>query len=280
MTSRGRVAGKVAAITGAARGQGRSHACRLAEEGADIIAIDICSTIPGRGYDGPTEEDLAETGRLVEAQGRRVVLRKADVRNIDTLTAAVSDGVEILGRLDILSANAGVGTQHFRAHEMPEDEWQLLLDINLTGVWNSCKAAVPHMLDAERGGSIVLTGSTAGVRGHANIGHYVAAKHGVVGLMKTMAIELGPFGIRVNTILPTQVNTPMIMNEKSFRLFLPDTPKPTVEQFARASQSTAILPVPWLEPNDVSNALLFLASDESRCITGVALPIDNGLLVK
>jgi SDR family mycofactocin-dependent oxidoreductase len=276
----GRVEGQVAFITGAARGQGRSHALRLAEEGADIIGIDACVTIPERGYQGPTEEDLAESGRLVEKHGRRAVMRKADVRDLAALQAAVAEGVEELGRLDIISANAGIGTKHGKSHEMSEQEWQLMLDINLTGVWHTCKAGVPHILAGGRGGSVVLTGSTASIRGHANIGNYVAAKHGLLGLMKTMAIELGPHQIRVNAILPTQVATPMIMNEKAFRLFRPDLDEPTIDDFAAASQATGILPIPWLEPVDVSNALLFLASNEARCITGAALPVDNGNLLK
>jgi len=275
----GRVEGKVAFITGAARGQGRSHAVRLAEEGADIIGIDACVTIPDRGYEGPSEEDLAETARLVEKHGRSAFVRKVDVRDQTALTAAVVDGVAELGRLDIVSANAGIGTKHSKSHEMPEDEWQLMLDINLTGVWHTCKAAVPHIIEGGRGGSVVFTGSTAGLRGHANIGNYVAAKHGLLGLMKTMAIELAAHRIRVNSILPSQVATPMIMNEKVFRLFRPDLEHPTQDDFAVASQATGLLPIPWLDPVDVSNALLFLASDESRCVTGAALPVDNGNLL-
>ena len=276
----GRVEGKVAFITGAARGQGRSHAVRLAEEGADIIAVDACVDIPGRGYPGGTEEDLSETVRQVEKLDRRIVARKADVRDYGGIKAAVDAGVDELGRLDIVSANAGVGSKHDRVHEMSEDEWQLMLDINLTGVFHTCKAAVPHIIAGGRGGCVVLTGSTTCIKGFQNIAHYVAAKHGVLGLMKALANELGDQAIRVNCILPTQVNTPMIMNEKSWRLFRPDLEHPTRDDFAAASQATGVLPNPWVEPIDISNALLFLASDEARYITGAALPVDSGLLVK
>jgi (+)-trans-carveol dehydrogenase/(-)-trans-carveol dehydrogenase len=276
----GRVDGLVAFITGAARGQGRSHAVRLAEEGADIIAIDACSTMPDRGYEFPTGEDLAETARLVEKTGRRIVTRQVDVRDLAGLQSAVDDGVAVLGRLDVISANAGIGTRYDRAHEMSEEEWQLMLDINLTGVWHTCKVGVPHILAGGRGGSIILTGSTASQHGLLNLANYVAAKHGVIGLMKTMANELGPEGVRVNAVLPTQVNTPMLVNPKTIRLFVPGVAEPTIEEFAAASQTTGTLPLPWAEPADISNAVLFLASAESRCITGVALPVDNGALAK
>lgn len=276
----GRVAGKVAFITGAARGQGRSHAVRLAEEGADIIAVDVCDEVQDRGYLSATEEDLAETVRLVEKTGQQIVARKVDVRDIDGLKAAVDDGVHQFGRLDIVSANAGIGSRHGLAHELAENEWQVMIDVNLTGVWHTCKAAVPHIIAGERGGSVVITCSTTGVKAYGNISHYVAAKHGVLGLMKSMAIELGPHAIRVNSILPGQTNTPMIMNPKAWRLFSPELDEPTIDDFARVSQTLGLLPNPWVEPVDISNALLFLSSDEARYITGAALPVDSGGSIK
>jgi (+)-trans-carveol dehydrogenase len=276
----GRVAGKVAFITGAARGQGRSHAIRLAEEGADIIAVDICEDIPGIPYRGPTEADLAETVKLVEALDRRIVATKADVRDYPALKAAVDDGVAQLGRLDIVSANAGIGGSPSKAWEMDDSTWQTMIDINLTGVWHAAKAAIPHLIEGGNGGSIILTSSAAGLKAYENIAHYVSAKHGVVGLMRTLALELAPYMIRVNSVHPTQVDTDMIMNDASYRLFRPDLEHPTREDFAPASQSMNALPIPWVEPVDISNAVLFLASDEGRYITGVTLPVDAGTVIK
>jgi (+)-trans-carveol dehydrogenase/(-)-trans-carveol dehydrogenase len=276
----GRVEGKVAFITGAARGQGRSHAIRLAQEGADIIAVDILEDVPGIPYAGATEADLAETVKQVEALDRRIVASKADVRNYAALQAAVDDGVAQLGRLDIVSANAGIGTSPHHAWEIDADTWQTMIDINLTGVFNTAKAAIPHLIAGGNGGAIILTSSAAGLQAYENIAHYVSAKHGVVGLMRTLALELAPYMIRVNSIHPTQVDTPMIQNEATYRLFRPDLEHPTREDFAPASQSVNALPIPWVEPVDISNAVLFLASDEGRYITGVTLPVDAGTVIK
>jgi (+)-trans-carveol dehydrogenase len=248
----GRVEGKVGFITGAARGQGRSHAVRLAQEGADIIAVDICKPIDNVVYPASTPEDLQETATLVER----------------------------LGRLDIIVANAGIGNAGNKLHKIREHIWDDMIDINLTGVWHSVKAGVPHLLAGGRGGSIILTGSVGGMRAHPHTGHYIAAKHGVVGLMRTFAVELGQHMIRVNSIHPTQVNTPMAMNDATFRLFAPDKENPGPEDFAPVSQMMHTLPVPWVEPEDISNAVLFFASDESRYVTGVQLPVDAGCLLK
>jgi SDR family mycofactocin-dependent oxidoreductase len=275
----GRVEGKVAFITGAARGQGRSHAIRLAEEGADIIAVDVCEEIPYNVHTAATEEDLAETVRQVEALDRRIVARKADVRDYDALKQAVDEGVAELGRLDIVSANAGVaGTGHLDA-DFPEDEWRTMIDINLTGVWHTCKAAIPHLKAGGNGGAIILTSSEAGLRGYQAMGHYVSAKHGVVGLMRTLALELAPDMIRVNSIHPTQVDTDMIQNQAIWDMFTGKSGS-TRDEFAAASQAVIALPVPWVEAVDISNALLFLASDEARYITGVPLPVDAGNFLK
>ncbi|MCW2597017.1 MAG: putative carveol dehydrogenase [Jatrophihabitans sp.] len=274
----GRVEGKVAFITGAARGQGRSHALRLAEEGADIIAVDFCEDIKSVDYPLATREDLAETVRLVESLGRRIVAREADVRSIESLRAAVDAGVAELGRLDIVSANAGI-LSNGQSHELSEETWGDMIDINLSGVWRTCKVAIPHLIAGGAGGSIVLTSSVAGLRSYNGVSHYVSAKHGVVGLMKTLAQELAPHSIRVNSVNPTQVDTAMIQNESMYHLFCPDLENPTRAEFGAASAATILLPIDWVESIDVSNAVLFLVSDEARYITGVALPIDAGALI-
>jgi (+)-trans-carveol dehydrogenase/(-)-trans-carveol dehydrogenase len=275
----GRVAGKVAFITGAARGQGRSHAIRLAQEGADIIAVDVCEDIASVPYAGATEADLAETVKQVEALDRRIVAVKADARDYNGLKKAVDDGVAELGKLDIVSANAGIGAGPHAAWEIDETTWQTMIDINLTGVWHTAKAAIPHLI-ANKGGSVILTSSAAGLQAYQNIAHYVSAKHGVVGLMRTLALELAPHSIRVNSLHPTQVDTPMIQNEPTWRLFRPDLEHPTKADFAPASQALNALPIPWVDPVDVSNAVLYLASDEARYVTGVTFPIDAGAVIK
>jgi SDR family mycofactocin-dependent oxidoreductase len=275
----GRVEGKVAFITGAARSQGRSHALRLAQEGADIIAVDIAGPVPSiQMYPPATEDDLAETVRQVEALDRRIVATKADVRDTAALKAAVDEGVAQLGRLDIVLANAGV-FEIQPALEVSDDAWREMIDINLTGVWNTCKVALPHLIGG-RGGAMVLTSSTAGLKGTPNTIHYTAAKHGVVGIMRTLANEFAQHSIRVNSVHPTGVDTVMIQNEKTWGLFAPDDPAPSREKAEPIFQSTNALPVPWVEPVDISNAILFLVSDEARYITGVTLPVDAGYTAK
>ncbi|TQS42630.1 mycofactocin-coupled SDR family oxidoreductase [Cryptosporangium phraense] len=278
----GRVEGKVAFITGAARGQGRSHALRLAEEGADIIAIDVAEDIPSvtRFYPGATEADLQETVKQVEALDRRIIASKVDVRDYDALKGALDAGVAELGHVDIVSANAGIFLHSDKTHEVSESDWDDVLDINLKGVWHTVKAAIPHLIAQGTGGSIILTSSTAGIKGTPNVAPYTASKHGVVGLMKTLALELAEYNIRVNSVHPTGVATNMILNETTFKLFLPDVEHPTAEQAAPVFQSTNALPVPWVEPVDISNALLFLASDEARYVTGLEMKIDAGYTTK
>jgi (+)-trans-carveol dehydrogenase len=274
-----RLEGKVAFITGAARGQGRSHAVRLAQEGADIIAVDICDQVDSVPFDMARPEELAETVSQVEALDRRIVAAQADVRDLAALTSAVERAVAELGRLDIVSANAGI-VSYGPIADIEEQAWQDIIDINLTGVWHTVRAALPHIRAGGRGGSIVITSSTAGLIPYANSAPYVSSKHGVVGFMRTLALELAPEMIRVNTIHPTQVDTPMIMNDATMGLFLPGTEHPTREQFAAASQSTMALPIPWVDPVDISNALLFLVCDEGRYITGATLPVDAGTVIK
>jgi (+)-trans-carveol dehydrogenase len=272
--------GKVALITGAARGQGRSHAVRLASEGADIVAIDICDDIESVPYDLATPADLQAVADEVEALGRRVVAHQADVRNLAELKAAVDDAVDQLGRLDIVAANAGITSLGGPAHELSEELWSDTIGVNLTGVWHTVKAAVPHIIAGGRGGSIILTSSVAGLRGYPNVSHYTAAKHGVVGLMRSLTVEFGQYGIRVNSVHPTQVNTAMIMNPAFFKLFVPDEESPSIEKFAEVSQDMHVLPTPWVEPEDVSNVIAFLASDQGRYITGATIPVDAGAISK
>ncbi len=275
----GRVSGKVAFITGAARGQGRSHAVRLAEEGADIIAVDLCDDVAEMPYPGGTEAELAETARLVEAAGRRVVTRKADVRSLEQLQEAVDAGVAELGRLDVVVANAGVLTAVGPFDQMSEAAFTDLIDINLTGVWRTVKVAMPHLRASGPGGSIILTSSSAGLRASRHTVHYVAAKTGLLGMMRTMALELGPEMIRVNSVLPTQVDTPMIDNEFMWRRARPDLENPGRAELEAASLARMAMPVPWVDPVDISHAVLFLASEESTYVTGLAMTVDAGISI-
>ncbi|WP_319453942.1 MULTISPECIES: mycofactocin-coupled SDR family oxidoreductase [unclassified Mycobacterium] len=276
----GRVEGKVAFITGAARGQGRSHAVRLAQEGADIIAVDVCHGFDGSPAPAATPEDLAETADMVKNLDRRIVTEIVDVRDYAALKAAVDNGVEQLGRLDVIVANAGIGSKGVKLHKMSEPTWQETIDVNLGGVWKTVKAGVPHLLAGGRGGSVIITSSVGGIKAYPQVGHYVTAKHGVVGLMRTFAVELGQHSIRVNTVHPTHVSSPLLMNEPTYRLFRPDLENPGPDDLAPICQSFHFLPIPWVEPVDISNAVLFLASDEARYITGVTLPVDAGSLLK
>jgi (+)-trans-carveol dehydrogenase len=277
----GKLDGKVAFITGAARGQGRSHALRLAQEGADIIAVDICAQVDSVGYPLATPEDLAETVRQVEALDRRIVASQADVRDSAALTKVVDDGVAELGRLDIVLANAGIAS-FAPVTELTDAMWDEMIDINLTGVFKTIRAAVPHLRAHGQGGAIVITSSTAGIKGMANLAHYVSAKHGVVGLMKTLANELAPDMIRVNSVHPTSVDTDMIHNEATYGLFVPDKPASEVTRDDVGETFLALnaLPIRWVDPVDISNAVLFLVSDDARYVTGVQLPVDAGSVIK
>ncbi len=276
----GKLDGKVAFITGAGRGQGRSHAVRLAEEGADIIAVDICKDLPTLPYSLSSPEDLEATAKLVADTGRRIVTRQADVRDIAALRTAFEEGVAELGRIDIVIANAGV--MHFGdANEQADDEtddlaWEIATGVMLDGVRNTIKVSRNALVDGGRGGSIVLISSTAGLKGLSDgtggVDGYIAAKHGIVGLMRSYANLLGPQGIRVNTVHPTGVMTPMIMNE-TFAAWAGSHPE-------IADRMTNLLPVPALEPVDISNAILWLVSDEGRYVTGVTLPVDAGFTAR
>jgi (+)-trans-carveol dehydrogenase len=277
----GRVEGKVAFVTGAAHGQGRSHAVRLAQEGADIIAIDVCKRIVENSPIPPaTPEELAETADLVKGLNRRIYTAEVDVRDYDAMKAAVDAGVEELGRLDIIVANAGIGNGGDTLDQCSEFDWQEMIDVNLSGVWKTVKAGVPHLIKGGNGGSIILTSSVGGLKAYPHCGNYVAAKHGVVGLMRSFAVELGQHNIRVNTVHPTHVSTGMIMNEGTWKLFRPDLENPGPDDMAPICQMFHTLPVPWVDAVDISNAVLFFASDEARYVTGVTLPVDAGSCLK
>jgi SDR family mycofactocin-dependent oxidoreductase len=267
----GRVAGKVAFVTGAGRGQGRSHAIRLAEEGADIIAIDICADYETVGYAMSTEADLAETAKAVQALDRRIVAARADVRDAAALRQVVAGGVAQLGRLDVVCANAGIcSVQSW--DEVTPAVWQDTIDTNLTGVWNTMVAAAPHLI-AAGGGSIICTSSAAGIKGLPFLAPYVAAKHGMVGIARTMANELGRHHIRVNTVHPAGVDTPMMAGLRGFATLVGQNPN-LGPIFMNA------LPVESVDPREISNAVLFLASDESRYVTGLEFTIDAGNTIR
>jgi SDR family mycofactocin-dependent oxidoreductase len=261
--------GQVAFITGGARGQGRSHAVRLAEAGADIITVDICRQVDTVAYPMSSPEDLSETVKLVEGLDRRIVALEADVRDLAGLQSAVAAGVEELGRLDIVVANAGIAPMSVPSR--PE-QFTDAVDVNLTGVYNTVEAAIPTMIEQARGGAIVLTGSTLGLTGSTRnsagaIG-YTAAKHGVVGLMRTYANILAPHRIRVNAVHPTSVNTPMIVNDVTAQFNA---------QFTTDGKAFAnALPVGMVEAEDISSAVLWLVAGSARYVTGISLPVDAG----
>jgi SDR family mycofactocin-dependent oxidoreductase len=267
----GTLDGKVALVTGAARGQGRSHAVRLAEEGADIIAIDVCTPIETVTYRGASEADLAETAAEVEKLDRRIVTRKADVRDLSALQSAVAGGLEEFGRLDIVVANAGV-LNWGRLWEISPQQFQDVVDINLTGLWNTIKAAVPAMIDAGNGGSIIAISSAAGVKAVPGCGHYCASKFGVVGLTNSLAVELGEFGIRVNSVHPYGTDTPMGNDASMWQMFA-DHPN-FIHSFSPGALPTDSLAAPDL----VSDIVVWLASDASSLLTAAQIPADKGYL--
>ncbi|OMB85650.1 3-ketoacyl-ACP reductase [Mycolicibacterium conceptionense] len=271
----GRLTNKIALITGAARGIGRAQAVRFAEEGADIVAVDVCGPIDTVHVPSSTPDDLAGTASLVERAGGRVVTEIVDVRDSEELRAAADRGAAELGGIDIVCATAGV-TSRGNAVELSEAAWRTMLDVNLTGVWNTCTASAPHLI-SRGAGSMVLVSSIAGLRGLIGVAHYTAAKHGVVGLMRSLAHDLAPHGVRVNCVHPTNVDTPLIQNDLVRSGFRPDLDRPpTRDEFAAAATRMNLLAVPWVQPVDVANASLFLASDEARYITAVSLPVDAG----
>jgi SDR family mycofactocin-dependent oxidoreductase len=267
--------GKIAVITGAARGQGRSHALRLAQEGADIIAIDICKQVETVPYATSTPDDLAETVRQVEALDRRILSYQADIRDSAALKEAIDDGVAKLGGLDIVVANAGISVPASTL-EMSDEVWQTTIDVDLTGQWKTIKAAVPHIIAGGRGGSVVIISSLAAVIANENTAHYSAAKAGLVGLMTVLARELAPKSIRVNTIHPTTVATDMVLNEPTYKLFRPDLETPTRADFEVAQRSLNSLPVGAIDPIDISEAVLYLVANSGRYVTGTTHLVSAG----
>jgi SDR family mycofactocin-dependent oxidoreductase len=267
---------QVALVTGGARGQGRAHAVRLAEEGADVVVVDLCAPIDSAPYPMPDPGELAQTVKAVEAVGRRGLAVQADVRDLAALEKAVAETVAQFGRLDVVVANAGIGS-FAPALSLDTGTWQEMIDINLTGAFLTVRAAAPAIVDGGRGGSIVLTSSVAGLIGFPNLAHYCAAKHGLVGLMKVLAIELAPHRIRVNTVHPTNVDTDMIQNPAMYELFSGGVPGADRATAAASMQGMHALPISWVEPVDIANAVAWLASDEARYVTGVALPVDGGM---
>lgn len=272
--------GKVAFITGVAKGQGRSHAIRLAREGADIIGIDALKTYPWMNYRLAEQADVEETVRLVEKEGRRLFFRQADVTDLSSLEAALEAGVGELGRLDIVAANAGAFPKGSLTWEADPADWRECIDVNLVGVFHTVHAAVPHLLETGDGGSIIVTSSGAALVSGSYLSDYSAAKAALLSLTRTLAVELAPHWIRVNAICPGAVNTDMIANDALYRMFRPDLDAPTREDTLDIWRSKHLLPVPWLEPADISNAVAWLASDEARLVTGVTLPVDAGNTIK
>jgi SDR family mycofactocin-dependent oxidoreductase len=277
--SDGPLEGRVAFITGAARGQGRAHAIRLASDGADIIAIDACRPVSDTvTYPLPTSEDLAETVRAVEATGRKVLAREVDIRDLAALQKVVADGVEQFGRLDIVVANAGV-LSWGRLFEMSEEQWDTVIDINLNGTWKTIRAAVPAMIEAGNGGSIVIVSSSAGLKATPGNGHYSASKHGLVALTNALAIEVGEFGIRVNSIHPYSIETPMVEKKAMMDLF---------SKFPHYVHSFSPMPyqpvnhdgkkglMEFMMPEEVSDVVAWLASDGSATISGSQIAVDRG----
>jgi SDR family mycofactocin-dependent oxidoreductase len=274
----GRLDGKVAFISGVARGQGRSHAIRLAREGANVIGVDICADIPANHYPMASRDELDETVDLVEQAGGKMLGTVADVRDFHQVKAAMDDGVAHFGRLDIALGNAGIAPVAFHELSIEEElaQWRAVVDVNLDGSYHVAAASIPHLIAGNRGGSIVFTSSTAGLRGFGGaqgggLG-YAASKHGIVGLMRTLANALAPANIRVNTVHPTAVNTMMAVNP-AMTEFLENYP-------GGGPHLQNPLPVAMLEPEDISAAIAYLVSDEGRYITGITFPVDAGFCNK
>ncbi|CAN5837424.1 mycofactocin-coupled SDR family oxidoreductase [soil metagenome] len=279
MASQGTLEGRVAFVTGAARGQGRAHAIRLAEEGADIIAVDVCGAISDTiTYPPATAEELADTVRAVESTGRKVLAREVDIRDLAAQQQVVADGIEQFGRLDVLVANAGV-LSWGRLFEMSEEQWDTVIEVNLSGTWRTIRAAVPAMIEAGNGGSIIIVSSSAGLKATPGNGHYSASKHGLVGLTNALAIEVGEFGIRVNSIHPYSIDTPMVEAEAMMEIF------GKYPAFLHSFSPMPYHPVnhngkkglkEFMTPEEVSDVVAWLAADGSATISGSQIAVDRG----
>ncbi|MCV7421708.1 mycofactocin-coupled SDR family oxidoreductase [Mycobacterium yunnanensis] len=275
----GQLNGKVAFITGVARGQGRSHALTLAQEGAAIIGLDLCAKPTSTAYPGASEDDLRETVRLVEEIGGEIFVDVADTRDYEQVRDVFDRGLERFGRVDVVIPNAGI-CSGAKTWEISPRDWREMVDINLNGVFHTVKAAIPQLISQDEGGSIVFIGSTEALKGAENISSYAASKHGVTGLMTSLARELGRHRIRVNSVNPTCVDTHMINNDFVYGLFRPDLERPTRDDVIGTFADTHLLPVPWIEPRDVSNAILYLVTEPGRYITATTLVVDAGFIVK
>lgn len=278
----GDLAGRVAFVTGAARGQGRAYAVRMAREGADVIISDICAPVSGTiPYAGATPEDLAETARLVEAEGRAVLSRTVDIRDDAALRQLVADGIERFGRLDVLVANAGV-LSWGRLWELSDEQWNTVIDVNLTGTWRTLRAVIPAMIDAGNGGSIIIISSSAGLKATPGNGHYAASKHGLTSITNTLAIELGEYGIRVNSIHPYSIATPMIMNDAMLAVlgkhpsflhsFAPMPYQPPAKSSKEAKRSD------FMSAEEAAEVVVWLAGDRSGLLSGSQISIDRGVM--
>jgi (+)-trans-carveol dehydrogenase len=272
--------GKTVLITGAARGQGRSHAVRFAQEGADVIATDVCTDIAATGYPGATPQDLAETARLVQAEGRACFTSVVDVRDHAGMTQAVAEGSAALGVIDVVIANAGISGDDMGILATRYDVWKEVVDINLSGAFVTLQTGCAGMVARGGPGAVILVSSIMGLRTHGGVPAYTSSKHGLVGLMKSAAHELSRLSIRVNSVHPGNVLTPMIENDALFGLFRPDLEHPTAADVAPLMRGMNLLPQPWAMPSDITEAVIWLASDQARYVTGVALPIDLGALLK
>jgi SDR family mycofactocin-dependent oxidoreductase len=268
----GTLQGRVAFITGAARGQGRAHAARLARDGADIIALDICAPVSDSiSYPAATPEDLAETVRAVEAEGRKVLARAVDIRDDAAVRQLVADGVEQFGRLDILIANAGV-LSWGRVWELTDEQWHSIIGVNLTGTFHTVRAAIPAMIEAGNGGSIIVVSSSAGLKATPGNGHYSASKHGLVGLTNSLAIELAEFGIRVNSIHPYSIDTPMVEPDLMMQVFGKHP------HYIHSFGPMPLQPKGFMAASEVSDVVAWLAGDGSATLTGAQIPVDKGVL--
>jgi (+)-trans-carveol dehydrogenase len=272
----GRLTNKVALISGVARGQGRSHAQRLVSEGVSIIGFDGLCTYDTVPYPQATQEDLDETVRLIEEADGKIYAGRADVRDRGEIERIINEGIARVGPIDIVVANAGIGINSRPFWEVSQQEWDDVIGVCLTGAWHTVSAAVPAMIAAGNGGSVIMTSSAAAIKAAPQLSPYIAAKTGVIGMMRSMANDLAPYRIRINCVAPTAVPTDFVLNDRLYQIFSPDSPEPSLEDAKKVMRSMHPLNEPWIETQDISAAVAYLASDEARYITGIVLPVDLG----